>query len=175
MLQFQMTTLYMNLTDSIHTGVARWELAYNFTSAYNVSDVSAASVYHIAEQIKANDTETLAKYFSFYSVLHNTDVLTCNDTCRIHHYCSIAAVDFDEHERCIEDFDNFPENSGKVVSTKIAVHAKDFTVDIRMLLYILGAAGIVLCGIIFAVCAFRTQELHTQYRYATFSKAHTLT
>ena len=169
-----MSTLYLNLTDAILTGQGHWDLAYNFTSFYNVSDVSAKSVYYIAEQIKANNTAMLTQYYSAYSVLYNTNMSTCDNTCRITQYCTIAAVDLDQFRKCTTDFDAFcAETDGThVVATRVDLHATEFTANIPVLMYALSAAAVVLCTIMFAVCAFRTQQLHLQYKYATVSRAH---
>ena len=98
-----MSTYFLNLTAAILTGKGEWALAYNFTEAYNVPDVSAESIGQIAEQILNNNTEVFKKYFSFFTLFYNTDVTKCNDSCRIYQYCSIVAVDQDDHKICIHD------------------------------------------------------------------------
>ena len=168
---FQMTTLYLNLSQAIETGEGHWELAYNFTSAYNVGDVSAESVYHIAEQIRMNNTEVFGLYHAFYSVLYNKDLSTCNDTCHIRHYCSIAAVDLTAFDACTGDIYSFqPDMRLSSTITQTCVHATRFSIDISMLVYILASFTIVLCTIMFAVCTYRTQQLHSQFKYDTIKK-----
>ena len=160
-----MSTYFMNLTAATITGKGEWELAYNFTTTYNVSNVSGESIYHMAKQLRDNDTDVFTKYYSYFTVLQDTDISHCNDSCRRHHYCSIAAVDQDDFKICVLDLSTTQTDSVITIKTGLSVHKNHFDADVTMLLYIMCTVGVFSVVLMLGVCFYRTQQFHRQYRY----------
>ena len=95
---------YMNLSSANRAGSIHWELEYQATSAYNISDVSAKSLHSLAQSFTDTTQEggdgLFEKYFLYNSV--SQDMKTdCNSSCRRRHICAILHAGFEDFDACM--------------------------------------------------------------------------
>ncbi|XP_046368337.2 acid sphingomyelinase-like phosphodiesterase 3b [Haliotis rufescens] len=93
---------YMDLTESNEANASSWKVAYDASKAYQVKDLSAASVSMAVKQM-STDKYVLDKYIRFNTVLANgnTTVNECDATCRAEYICSFTHHEFGEFNSCV--------------------------------------------------------------------------
>lgn len=94
------TQFYLNLTEANALGKANWYVEYRAKSAFNLSDVSSASLNKLVAQFKQDGSELFQRYYEYNSV--SLDKSPCVDMCKRRHICSMTKIDFDEFNKCLQ-------------------------------------------------------------------------
>ena len=77
-----------------------WRVEYNFTSLYEVDDISAMSMESITSKLRSNQTWFDA-YFRTNMVNYEAPWV-CNDMCRHVQTCAINHVDYSQYAYCVD-------------------------------------------------------------------------
>lgn len=100
------TQYYLDLGRlSRHPGVIDWEVEYNFSSYYGLSNISPLSLHTLAEKLtqsSTNEKPSFNKYYKANSVRMYSSSTTSCDNCAHTHYCAITRVDYEEYEQCVK-------------------------------------------------------------------------
>ena len=102
---YQMTQYYLNLSSTIEHDLPNWQFEYNFTTLYNVTDLSAKSISMVTALLADPTSRTFVDYFFSYSVLYNTSVDQCIFTCSQNMYCAVDTLDYEAHDACMSMMD----------------------------------------------------------------------
>ena len=92
---------YLNLTEANHQGAPQWRLEYQATTAYNIPDLSTASLQRLLEKFRARESEMFEKYYSYNGVLFDPSE-KCEGDCKTAQMCAIEYVDYEEHKKCMQ-------------------------------------------------------------------------
>ena len=90
----------MTIPESAET-IPQWRMQYNFTTLYEVDDMTAESLGIILNEFDMDDSLRFDSYF-LYLRYKGPDV-QCNFTCQIRFYCAATQVEFDKFEACIDE------------------------------------------------------------------------
>lgn len=91
-------TYYLDLSAANQAGRAEWRLEYNFSSTYDLNELTPDTLYELAKELK-DDRDTFNAYYSANTVsLEDPEV--CEEQCRRLHWCAITEVDYDRFYSC---------------------------------------------------------------------------
>ncbi|CAG5119836.1 unnamed protein product [Candidula unifasciata] len=90
---------YINLTDSNRNGRTAWTRLYSFTEAYNVSDMSVASLRKIFSLMASDKGTVYSNKYCTYSVVSNYPI-NCTEAARADIYCGGLHYDLQEAQDC---------------------------------------------------------------------------
>lgn len=78
-----------------------WKLKYNYTSTYNLSDLSPSSMYGLSNRIFYDEaTAKTYKSHRFIDGPGNDPSDGCDFECRMIMYCQTVSSDYDEYQFC---------------------------------------------------------------------------
>ncbi|XP_060522463.1 acid sphingomyelinase-like phosphodiesterase 3b [Cylas formicarius] len=111
---FDYTQYYLDLSTANAESRADWSIEYNFTTYYNLNEITAQNLHHLTNKfiyensgksIYASDRRSILfeRYYKANSVrvgAHPRE--SCDSTCVQTHYCSITCLDHSEFEYCLK-------------------------------------------------------------------------
>lgn len=154
------TQFYLNLTEANAQGKANWHAEYKAKTAFNLSDVSSASLNKLVTQFKQDGSELFQRYYKYNSV--SLDKSPCVDMCKRRHICSMTKIDFDEFNKCLQtevSNSSYDERQTEVSSPRYDeghhhTHPPYHHHEVKGFTYYLLGAILVLLVILFFVIAF---------------------
>lgn len=90
---------YLNLSRANTAGNDQWLKEYDFLSAYDLPDLSYASLDRLAQTFNTSDRTYFDRYFLYNSV-SAAGPEECDAVCERNHYCAIVYVDYDAFVYC---------------------------------------------------------------------------
>ena len=79
----------------------KWDLKYNYTQTYNLTDLSPKSMYNLSETIFYD--EEVAKAYGSHRHIDGpaaNSTAPCDYKCRMTYYCQTVSNDYDEWQFC---------------------------------------------------------------------------
>ena len=98
---------YLDLEKANNDGTADWKVEYRATKAYEINDISHASMDTLYKNLKSADinckecpeNKLLQKYYLYNSVSYNTNY--CDRNCQRLHTCAISQLEEKGYLDCI--------------------------------------------------------------------------
>lgn len=107
----EVTTYYLDLAKANKNRKAEWEFEYNFTSRYNLNEISATSLFSTTREMK-NNLELFNKYYQANTVSYeDPEVCSNSPSCRKLHWCAITEIDYTRFYDCNSSFSTIPWNT----------------------------------------------------------------
>uniref|UniRef100_A0A336LRH4 CSON015030 protein n=1 Tax=Culicoides sonorensis TaxID=179676 RepID=A0A336LRH4_CULSO len=91
---------YLDLASANLNNEPDWQLEYNLTYYYGLTEVTSVSLHNLADRFSNSEDLLFGKYYRANSVRHTTS--PCEGVCALNHYCAITRVDYREYKECFQ-------------------------------------------------------------------------
>ena len=94
MIPVSIKTYYFDLEKVNREGKPQWQLLKDFTSYYGMEDLSPSSIQGLADRIKQDEQLSILYDWNKGRQVKNERKETCDESCRLSTYCSIASSEY---------------------------------------------------------------------------------
>ncbi|ESP00462.1 hypothetical protein LOTGIDRAFT_112062, partial [Lottia gigantea] len=152
---------FLNLTKANSENQGNWELEYQATSEFTLSDTSVSELDRLVQSFH-NDEFLFNKYLLINSVSQDTNP-NCTGDCKHQQICAIRYIDFDMFSQCITG--NRITTQQPYHTTRKHHHRKEVP---EYMLYVIGTMGgvILIMTIVFACFCVSNRKKRIPYKYA---------